>query len=240
MVEYKCPRCGYITLLKGDIKRHYNRKKVCNTKYSRISIKDCLKELSIKKKKLVIDEESFKQMKEEIRELKDKLEHTQVSNTINSHNTNNDNSITNNIHININDFKNTNYEVALEDLKESIRNSLLKNDGECNNIECNQLVELVHCNDKYPENQNVLITDCSRGEARIKEGGRFIKVPMIDAVDDIVTNIVNLLKENNVFKRYVKVYERNYRDDSLKEIRDTLYNNREKIKDTAKSNGVKL
>lgn len=226
MVLYQCPRCHYDTEKKDNMRRHYNRKRKCKNLFSRKSVGECLEDI-----------DRIKQLEERIKQLEYCTLMTNVTNNI----TNIVNNTTNQtINIHINDFKNTNYEIALDELKESIKRSLLKNDGECNNIECNQLVELVHCNDKYPENHNVLITDCSRGEARIKEGDRFIKVPMIDAVDDIVTNIINLLKENNVFKRYVKIYERKYRDDSFKEIRDTLYNNRQKIKETAKENKVKI
>lgn len=236
MVTYQCPRCHYRTVKKHNLLKHYNRKNVCERKFSKKSIDECKNENTVtSENQIIID------MQNEIELLKMnqieflKRKQCSINNIICRDQINN-----NTINININDFKDTNYEIALEDLKSSIRQSLLKNDGECNNIECNQLVELVHCNDKYPENQNVLITDCSRGEARVKDGNHFKKVPMVDAIDDIVSNIINLLKNNNVFSKYVKIYERNYKDDSIKEIRDTLYNNRQKIKDTAKGNNLKV
>ena len=195
--------------------------------------------------KLIVEKE------EEIKELKEKLEQQQhaVSTTnnntsIGNHNKFNSDNITNNtINININDFKNTNYVIALEDLKQSIKQSLLKNGGKNLNIECENLVELVHCNDKYPENQNILITDRTRGEAKVKQGDKFVSTRMDDAIDETAQNIVNLLKDNQLFNRYIKFHE-NKDEDTLKEdkkaIERTLYNNRDKIKETAKNNNIKI
>ena len=111
------------------------------------------------------------------------------------------------------------------------------------NIECENLIELVHCNDKYPENQNILLTDMTRGDAKIKQGDRFIKVPKSDAIDQTAQNIVNLLKENQLFTRYVRFHE-NKDEDTVKEdnkaIERALYNNSDKVKETAKKSGVKI
>ncbi len=247
MVVYVCPRCHYTTTYKTHMVNHYNRKKICDTRYSRISIKDCKEQLSIKKKKLIIDKDSFEQMRGEIKELRDRLEQQQhtTNTSIGNHNKFNSDNITNNntINININDFKNTNYVIALEDLKQSIKQSLLKNDGRNMNIECENLVELVHCNPDYPENQNILITDRTRGEAKIKQGDRFVSTRMEDAIDETAQNIVNLLKDNHLFNRYIQFHE-NKDDDALKEdkkaIERTLYNNRATIKETAKTNNIKI
>lgn len=45
MVPHVCPRCHYETSHKNTLRRHYNRKRVCKTLFSRKSIKDCLQEL---------------------------------------------------------------------------------------------------------------------------------------------------------------------------------------------------
>lgn len=39
---YICPRCGYTTSQKGDIMKHYKRKKICPATYSSKKISDCI------------------------------------------------------------------------------------------------------------------------------------------------------------------------------------------------------
>ncbi len=60
MVLYVCPRCRYETRLKGDIRRHFNKKKKCKTLFSRKSVKDCLADLdSLVEDKVVISREEY-------------------------------------------------------------------------------------------------------------------------------------------------------------------------------------
>jgi len=229
MVCYQCPRCRYETRLKGDIKRHYGRKNKCKTLFERKSINDCLNELDFPEDdKILISKKEYEELKNK-KEIKNITNNVQINNTYNI--------------ININDFNSTNYKIALEDLKNSINNSLLKNDGQNMNIECENLVELVHCNDKYPENQNILLTDRNRGEVKIKQGDRFVSIRMDDAIDETSQNIINLLKDNQLFNRYIKFHE-NKDEDTIKEdkkaIERTLYNNRDKIMDTARENNIKV
>ena len=42
MKSYICPRCGYKTNIKIDLKRHFARKKECPIKYANISIEKCI------------------------------------------------------------------------------------------------------------------------------------------------------------------------------------------------------
>lgn len=42
MVLYTCPRCRYITTQKGDIRKHFKRKKPCRNLYSNLSQGECL------------------------------------------------------------------------------------------------------------------------------------------------------------------------------------------------------
>lgn len=236
MPIYQCPRCHYDTIKKDDLRRHYNRKRKCKTLFSRLSIKDCLEELEIKSDLSKIELEiRNRELEEKIKQLENKSFQV-VGNNIT-------NNITNNIQININNFDQTNYHIALDDLKNSIKQSLLKNDGMNLNIECENLVEIVHCNDKYPENHNILITDKTRGNAKIKKGDKFVVVPKDDAIDQTAQNIVNLLKDNKIFTKYIKFHE-NKDEETIKEdkkaIERTLYNNRDKIVETAKIKGIKL
>lgn len=236
MPSYQCPRCHYETCKKSHIRTHYNRKRVCKPLFSRKSVKDCMDELEKPKDdKIMIDRESYEKMQNEIEQLRQ----TQAGH----HNTTiNRDQINNTINININDFKNTNYQIALEDLRNSIRQSLLKNNHENKNIECENLIELVHCNDKYPENQNILLTDRSRGEVKVKQGDKLVNMPMEDAIEKTTDNIINLLKDNSVFTRYIDFHEKKDEDiqkEDKKAIERILYNNRHKIGETLKVNGIK-
>lgn len=230
MIFHVCPRCHYETSDKSHLRNHYNRKRKCKTIFSRKSIKNCLTELDSKQEKVTISREEYE-------ELKNMAKTTNITNN-NNVQINNTNYI-----ININDFNNTNYINALDDLKKSINQSLLKNGGKNLNIECENLVELVHCNEKYPENQNILLTDRNRGEVKVKKGENFINVPIDDAIDETSKNIINLLKENDLFKRQIEFHEKKD-EDTLKEdkkaIERTLYNNRFMILNTARENGLKI
>ena len=44
-MTYKCPRCGYTTIQRGDIKKHFKRKKICSAVCRDISIEECLNEV---------------------------------------------------------------------------------------------------------------------------------------------------------------------------------------------------
>ncbi len=262
MVLHVCPRCHYQTSQKGHIRCHYNKKTKCKPLFSDITIEDCIELLntkkihicehcdkrfsrsdSLKRHKEKCYEKRLKILEEENKIMKKKLEGQSLSKLTNINSNNTTNNITNNIQININNFDQTNYQIALEDLKNSIKQSLLKNNGYNMNIECENLVELVHCNDKYPENHNILITDRNRKEARIKDGDRFKVVPKDDIIEQTASNIINLLKDNKLFSRYIRFHEKKDDDTILedkKSIERTLYNNRDKIMNTAKEGNIKI
>ena len=44
-MTYKCPRCGYSAVQKGDIKKHFKRKNICSPSCSDMSIDECYKEV---------------------------------------------------------------------------------------------------------------------------------------------------------------------------------------------------
>lgn len=262
MVIYQCPRCRYSSNDKTKMRNHYNRLVSCSVIYEDVPIVDCLDDLNHKKfhvcqfcektfkRKSHLDRHNnnckSKSLVEENKFLKEKvekLEKTALGSISNSVIGDNNTVNTNTINIHINDFKNTNYQIALDDLRSSIKQSLLKNNHQNKNIECENLIELVHCNDKYPENQNILLTDRNRGEVKVKKGENFINVPIDDAIDETTDNIINLLKDNQLFTRYIEFHE-NKDEDTRKEdkkaIERTLYNNRHRIQETATQNGVKI
>ena len=44
-MPYNCPRCGYTSNQKGDIRKHFKRKKVCSVICSDIPIEECYEEV---------------------------------------------------------------------------------------------------------------------------------------------------------------------------------------------------
>ncbi len=234
MVLYQCPRCHYETNHKNDMRKHYIRKRKCDPIYSDIKLnKNEIKSFIIKK-------DSVEDTAAEIEDLRKELDekNKQISELITKVGNNNNNTI--NIHIH--DFNNTNYNIALEDLKQSIKQSLLKNGGRNMNIECENLVELIHCNPDYPENQNILITDRTRGEAKVKKGDHLVNVPMDDAIDQTTERIVDMLKENHLFGRYLNYHEQKDEEalrEDKKAVERTLYNNRHMVADTLRDNNIR-
>jgi phage terminase large subunit GpA-like protein len=77
MGEYKCIRCGYEFILKADLKRHYNRKKICDAIESDIPYNICL--ANIQKK----ENQKIKQLQEQVKQLEDenKILRKQSTNT---------------------------------------------------------------------------------------------------------------------------------------------------------------
>ena len=41
MIEYTCPRCGYFSYLRSNIRKHFNRKRECQIKLENIPISEC-------------------------------------------------------------------------------------------------------------------------------------------------------------------------------------------------------
>ena len=41
MIEYTCPRCGYFSYLRANIRKHFNRKRECQIKLQNIPITEC-------------------------------------------------------------------------------------------------------------------------------------------------------------------------------------------------------
>ena len=45
MIDLSCPRCGYTSNLKANIKRHFLKKKICSVTCLDISIDECYREV---------------------------------------------------------------------------------------------------------------------------------------------------------------------------------------------------
>ena len=40
-MKYTCPRCGYFTFSRFNIRKHFNRKRICQITLENISIDEC-------------------------------------------------------------------------------------------------------------------------------------------------------------------------------------------------------
>lgn len=76
MIEYNCPRCGYNTKKRCNIKRHLNRKKMCDGICEDISIEECKSRvyMSEQKNELETYTQNIHKIKENYTEEKDKEE----------------------------------------------------------------------------------------------------------------------------------------------------------------------
>ena len=56
---FKCPRCGYLTKNKSDLKKHFFRKKICPSILEDITIMKCIETTLFDKHKKSDDSENF-------------------------------------------------------------------------------------------------------------------------------------------------------------------------------------
>lgn len=155
MVLYNCPRCGYSTNQKSNIRAHYNRKKICNPILKDIGLDECKKTLDRIKdnicehcnkkfsKKSNLRRHQDKCKDKYIEELKAeiiRLKQTQGSNnTINSHNK-----------IIVNNYDNT----EINKIKDKLDDIKILKDNVDTIVE---YIKCVHFNRDLPENHNVYI-----------------------------------------------------------------------------------
>ncbi len=246
MVIYECPRCHYETSHKNTLRRHYNRKRVCKTLFSRKSIKDCKYELDNPKEKVMIDKDELEKLQEENRRLKE-CKTLNITNNI-------DNSVTDNSkNITINSYKDTD----IENIKDDMRNmKVLKDDLDT----VLKYIKLVHFSDKRPENHNMYMENANLRrlmqleEGEFKEKGRgnvgidnFINQDVGKQLSRFAlgdTPIYNAWEGLwNVFNEPKEKESQEDRDEK-KKIRDKVFSlmngNRNKIKKTARDNGIQV
>lgn len=263
MREYQCLRCGYKTRKKDDLRKHYNRKRPCKILLENITQKECLKLLendqnyyrkvepiktSVKKQEPEIKceigmlKEQNKILTETIVTLQTQV--TELLSKIGNNNTttnNIDNSTTNNITIQINDYKNTNYKiVSREDFMKCIDNR--------GNIDFPKLLETVHFNEKYPENHNLKIDNAKLLKVMIKENGEFEEMGRgVGAVKELIDNKIDDFTSEETIPDQIKnkvidldtaIYSGNkdVEKDVVNKVKSKLINKRKLVN---KTNGIK-
>jgi hypothetical protein len=238
---YKCIKCNKEFKNKYDYSRHLNRKFPCNNiLIIENNYIDEVSELKIKNEQLKIENEKLKQ---KVENLSNENKVTVVNN-VNNGNVNGNVIINNNNNNNINVIQIVNH--GQEDYKKINMNEILKKLENPPVFErVSSVIYYIHCNDDYPEYQNIYVTDLSRGKMKMYKDGEWQNMetkPVVEALyNKIIEHYDEDLEENNkiftfIKKEAIKTYpcSSNYTDKNRKQGIDNsiniLYNNRDKIK----------
>lgn len=138
--------------------------------------------IKIKEKKQKI---KLKKLQETIKDLKKNLKgHLVINNNTTHPNTVNNNTINNNQIINNNNiiikFGEEDIDKLSRDEVKQILNSGVQG--------FNKLVEIVHCNSKYPEYNNIKITNLKDKYCKVHDGTEFISQNKKDKIQDLITS----------------------------------------------------
>ncbi len=239
MVSYVCEICEHIFKQKGHYRDHLGRKRPCKKPVNITDVQDELKKTI----------ELVNKLKKENQILKN-------DKTVKDISINGDNN--GNIHIN-NCTVNNNINViqiidhGKEDYsKIDIEKIMLDNPilPPLNYI--STVIYHIHCSEKYPEYQNVYISDMNRNKVIAYEDGKWInkdKNNTIDALFNNIANCVDTVTENavepNKFINYSneiqkvnpfgRLYTNKNRKTALSNSENILYDNKDKIKTIKKT-----
>lgn len=248
MSRYICNRCNYESFSKKNTERHINKSKSCigNEELKINIIKDviicdkCNKNYetydSLKRHQKysckIINEEKLlnenQKLKEKIEEL-EKLSKISVSNTTNNTNTTNNVMINNNyITISLTPYNDPNMEGMQQYLEAAIRKTFLS---------VPHLIESVHFNKEYPENQNICITNRRTKDAKVFDGKKWKTINKDILINEIVDTyereLTNFAEEQGKTK-YIKEYNNaknrgNGEKDLKEEVHNIIYDNSDKV-----------
>jgi hypothetical protein len=225
MVTYNCQRCGYETNYKANYKSHLLRKMKCEAIFLDVSIESLINNINIVK-----DTNSFKcdycnkifkssQLKyqhkqrckqqsvnNKINLLEDeivKLKQTHII-TSTTNNTQNNNNIINNITVNIPKLKNFGME-NMDALPESLISTLFMD------LRFRELLANLHCDPKYPENQNVRIKSAKRNTMEIFRNNKWDIVTFTNGLTEL------LLQGHKIFADYYQKDKTRILDEDMSE-----------------------
>ena len=188
MVEYKCERCHYVAKQKGDIKKHLQRKNICRTIHSNISVEELLEKLNKPnngfvcnkcnkifktsqgkyqhhkrcKQELVIFEET-KNYSDEMQEIMNELKLIKelvIEQMKNNNITNNNNIETQNINNNTNLFISFNDKENIHKVLKQCQETILLLEQNRSKDKCFKIyLTAAHFNPKHPELHNIKLTN---------------------------------------------------------------------------------
>ena len=241
----KCNRCNKQFKTKYDYERHFKRIKPCknnniiDNNHVNENDDNYINELD----KLKIENEKLK--KEIERLLNENKNNINIVNNTNNGNIvntiNNQNVIINN---NINIIQIVNH--GEENYDKINMNGIIEKLNNPPPLErVSSMIYYIHCNDEFPEYQNIYVSDLSRGKMKIYKNNEWRNIETKSAVDALYNKIIEHYDDSNednknifsfIKKEANKTYpcSANYTDKNRKEgINNSiniLYDNREKIK----------
>ena len=238
MVEYNCPRCGYTSSKKSNIKNHINRKIMCKTILSDLIPKEYVDEI-LKGNKT---NDELKLLKREVKELKNTINELkrQSSTIINNNNDNSTTTTTNIINITL-PHSDTNHEFLTD--KDYIRciNRMI--------LSVPHLIKHIYFNPAHPENHNIYISNIKENRLMVFDGKQWNIKNHKNTIDQLINDHEYLLEEwlengedkypkaMEKFKDYLNKKSENGVEDTIKEeINMLLYNNRQMVKKNDKIN----
>ena len=253
MPIYKCPRCGYEKERYNDIIKHISRKNMCkNIINDVIPNKDiiiklnnkiidcsfCKKEYSsysslkrhlktCKSLKLKEKDNKVKELEEKIKELENANANANITNITNNNNI---------FIINVNGLRETDHSMLTD-------KDFLRCIGRFKNS-VPELIKRVHFNPKYPENHNIYISNIRNKYAMVydSKNKQWVTKTKDRLIDDLIVDKEYEMsawldegekypKAYKEFNRYLDMKEEDGVLDTIREeIKLTLYNNRDFIK----------
>jgi len=231
-MPYKCSLCDYTADYKKDILKHFNKKKKCSDKKEEPEIVEIISDITCNR-----CNKNFANNSCLSRHLKI-CKHNQVSvnnTTTNTTNITNNNNITNNqtinyITISLTPYNDPNMEGMRPYLEAALRKTFLS---------VPNLIESVHFNNDYPENQNICITNKRTKDAKVFDGKKWKTINkellLNEIVDTYERELTNYAEENGK-TRFIKEYNdakkrggANVEKDLKEEVHNILYDNSEMV-----------
>ena len=201
---YKCPRCEHVFSRLSDIKRHIERKNLCNLIHNVIPTEEniiyeqeenqnceyCNKvycsartlkkhQLNCKNKTKFL-EDKVKTLEEVNKQLAKKEPSTIINDNSTTNNT------VNNIIINITPYNDPNLEGAERYYKEAIKKIFMS---------VPTIIERIHFNTDLPENHNICITNYRSKLAKVFNGREWKTMDEDHLIDELVNTYENLLED---------------------------------------------
>ena len=236
---YKCIRCGVVKKQKNDLRRHYKRKNMCKPLINNICYENCLQILNNPDTNFEeIDElkEQNKILQEQLKEL-----HNQMKELIGKIGNNNTtiNITTNNY--NVNDYKNTNYNV--------ISNTELNNCIRNGKLDIVKLFKTIHFNEKYPENHNIKVENATAKRVMVLEDKKFIEKGrgyniLNKVINEEINKIERNVEDNDKMEIAIDKYLTNCETEVIdkkkesKKLFNLMYNKKDMINDTYNKNTI--
>ena len=246
-MPYQCSLCEYTSTYKKDILKHFEKKKKCydDEKPKIVEIPSNIK-CSICDKKFANNNSlnrhlegcknrrnliKIKELEDKVTELNTKLASTKMTGTTNitNNNTTNNTQINNYITISLTPYNDPNMQGMQQYLEAAIRKTFLS---------VPTLIESVHFNNEYPENQNICITNRRTKDARVFDGKKWKTISkdllineMVDTYERELTSYAEEQGKTKFIKEYESAKKRggNGEKDLKEEVHNVIYDNSEMV-----------